>query len=72
VGADLDAGAAAAGADLESRAMVRERIRPFFINKRDGDQELLDRVVIGAELRIVGILNPFQIQLIPVMVGRVA
>jgi hypothetical protein len=72
VGADLDAGAASARADLESRAMIRERIGPVFIDKRDGDQELLDGGALGAPLRVVRILNSLQIELIPMMVGRVA
>ncbi len=72
MGADLDASAASASADLESRAMIRERIGPFFIDERDRDQEPVDRFAVGARLYVIRISNPFQIELIPVMVGRVA
>jgi hypothetical protein len=72
VGADLNAGAATACADLESCTMIREWIGPFFIEKRDRDQEFLGGGAIGAKICVVRIPNPVQIDLIPVMVRGIA
>ena len=72
MGANLYAGAAPASTNLETRAMIRKRIGPFFIVKRYGDQKPYDGIAVGALLHVVGITDPFQIELIPVIVACVA